>query len=268
MYVIGECINGMFKKVKSAIEERDKSAIQDLARRQVDNGADALDLNVGTVSGDPQEVMMWLVETVREITDVPLSIDSPKWAVQKEVVPRVPGEAIINSCKADDEELEKYIDLALESGASLLALTIDKQGVPSDTDRRVELGAQIAAKTMEKSLPIERLFVDPIILPVNAAPAQPRHVLAALQQLKLLSDPPPRLVIGLSNVSQNCTNRKLINRTYLVMALGAGLEAAILDPLDKDLMDAITTAELLQEKMIYCDSFLDAQRMRSQTAKA
>lgn len=265
MYVIGECINGMFKKVNKAIEARDKAVIQELARQQVAAGADALDLNVGTASGDATEIMSWLVETVSEVTDAALSIDSPKWAVQQQVVPKVPGKAIINSCKADDDQLDKYMSLAVDNDASLIALTIDRNGVPSDTDKRVELGAQIVTKAAEKAMPIENVLIDPIILPVNAAPAQPRHVVGALQQLQLLSDPAPMLVLGLSNVSQNCNHRKLINRTYVVMAMTAGMNAVILDPLDTDLMNALTTTELLQEKAIYCDSFLDAQRMRSNT---
>ncbi|MCX5769451.1 MAG: methyltetrahydrofolate--corrinoid methyltransferase, partial [Candidatus Hydrogenedentes bacterium] len=96
----------------------------------------------------------------------------------------------------------------------------------------------------------------------NVAPKQAQNVIATLQQLKMLSDPPPHLNIGLSNLSQNCNHRPLINRTYLVMALAAGLDAAILDPLDKELMDAIITTELLMEKVIYCDSFLDAHRLQ------
>jgi len=263
MYVIGERLNGMFKDVRKAIEGNDAGVIQELALKQLECGADALDLNVGPAKAEPVKTMMWLVETVREVTDAPLAVDSPKWAVQSEVVPKVPGKVIINSSKADPEELIKYVGLAVEHDAALVALTIDQQGVPSDTDKRVELGAQIGAMAMDGGLPMDRLFIDPIILPVNVAPKQPMHVLAAMQQLKMLSDPPPHLILGLSNVSQNCSNRSLINRIYLVMAMTAGLDAAIADPLDSDLMNAAITAELLQEKMIYCDSFLDAHRMRA-----
>jgi 5-methyltetrahydrofolate corrinoid/iron sulfur protein methyltransferase len=261
MYVIGERINGMFKSVRKAIEESDKKVIQDLALAQVAAGAAALDVNVGPAKVDPLKALFWLVETIREVTDKPLAIDNPKWEMQKEVIPRVGGHAIINSCKADPEQLEKYLGLAVENNASLVALTIDQQGVPADDSKRIELGAQIGAMAMDAGLPMDHLFIDPIILPVNVAPKQPEHVLSALRQLVLLNDPCPHLIIGLSNVSQNCSNRPLINRIYLVMAMTAGLDAAIADPLDTELMNAAITAELLQEKMIYCDSFLDAHRM-------
>ncbi|NIA12461.1 MAG: dihydropteroate synthase [Nitrospiraceae bacterium] len=262
MHVIGERLNGMFKDVRKALEEQDVAAIQDLAKAQVNAGAGILDLNVGPAKVDPLEGMRWLIETAAAATEVPLAIDNPKWEIQKAVVPMLGDRAIINSCKADEEELDKYMALAVENNAGLVALTIDKQGVPSDVDRRVELGAQIGAKAMEAGLPMDKLYIDPIILPVNVAPKQPENVLAALEQLKMLSDPPPHFVLGLSNVSQGCNHRSLINRIYLVMAMSAGLDSAIMDPTDKDLMDAVITTELLQEKMIYCDSFLDAQRMR------
>ena len=262
MHVIGERLNGMFKDVRTALEEQDVAAIEDLAKKQVSAGASILDLNVGPAKVDALEGMRWLIETVAAATEVPLAIDNPKWEIQKAVVPMLGARAIINSCKADEEELDKYMGLAVENNAGLVALTIDKQGVPSDVDGRVALGALIGAKAMEAGLPMDKLYIDPIILPVNVAPKQPENVLAALEQLKMLSDPPPHFVLGLSNVSQGCNNRTLINRIYLVMAMTAGLDSAIMDPTDKELMDAVITTELLQEKMIYCDSFLDAQRMR------
>ncbi len=266
MYVIGERLNGMFKSVHKAIQEKDKKAIQDLALAQTGAAAQALDLNVGPASDKPVQAMMWLVETVREVTKVPLAIDSPRWDVISEVVPKVSGQAIINSCKSDASELDRYMALAVKCNASLIALCIDEKGVPADAEKRVELGAFAATKAMEAGLPMDRLFVDPIILPVNVAPKIPNAVMTALSQLKMLCDPAPRLVLGLSNVSQGCGERKLINRIYLVMATAAGMNAVIADPLDTDLMDAAITAELLGQKAIYCDSFLSAYRMSVKSA--
>ncbi len=268
MYVVGECLNGMYMDVRQAINDRDKSAIQERARNQVEAGANALDLNVGPVGGDPAEAMLWLAETTREVTDVPLWIDTPKWSVVEQVLPKVAGPKAINSTKADEDALEKYVALAVQNDAGLIALTMDAKGVPNDAEKRVELGATILTKAMEGGLPTDKLYIDPIILPVNVAPDQPMNVLEALQQLVMFSDPPPHLVLGLSNVSQKCNHTTLINRIYLVMALTMGLDSAIMDPLDKELMDALITAELLQTKAIYCDGFLEAYQMRSQAAKA
>ena len=260
MYVIGERINGMFQNVKDAIRQQDAQVIRDLAARQVAAGAKALDVNVGPAVSDATGAMLWLAKTIREVTDVPVSIDTAKWSVMSAVVPQVPGEKILNSSKADPDILSKYVQLAVENGAGLIALTIDADGVPGNADKRVELGAQAITFAMEGGMDMDKLFVDPIILPVNVAQKNPADCMAAVAQLRMFADPPPHLVIGLSNLSQRCTNRQLINRTYLTMAMSHGLDAAILDPLDRELMDVVTTTELLLGKMIYCDSFLEAAR--------
>ncbi len=260
MYVIGERINGMFVDVKAAIREKKAAVIQDLAKRQLAAGAKALDVNVGPAVADAAGAMLWLVETIRKVSDAPVAIDTAKWKVMAEVVPQVPGDVILNSTKADPEMVTQYVGLAAEHNAGLIGLTIDADGVPGNVDKRVELGANIIALAMEGGLDVTKLFIDPIILPVNVAPQTPGNVLEAITQLRRFCDPPPHLLLGLSNVSQKCNQRRLINRTYLAMGVAEGLDSAIMDPLDKELMDTAITAELLMGKMIYCDSFLEAAR--------
>jgi len=260
MYVIGERINGMFENVKQAIRSKNAKVIQDLARRQLAAGAWALDVNVGPAASDAKGAMLWLVESIRAVTDAPLSIDTARWDVMSAVVPQVSGDKILNSSKADPEIASQYVGLAVQHGAGLIGLTIDAEGVPGNVEKRVELGAQIITIAMEGGLPLEKLFIDPIILPVNVAPKNPEHCMQAIAQLKLFADPPPHLLLGLSNVSQRCAERSLINSTYVAMAMAHGLDAAIMDPLDPALMSTAITAELLLGKMIYCDSYLDAAR--------
>ena len=115
---------------------------------------------------------------------------------------------------------------------------------------------------MEGGLDMDKLFIDPIILPVNVSPKNPGNCMQVINQIRMFADPPPHLILGLSNVSQRCNNRELINRTYLAMAMAQGLDAAIMDPLDTELMDTAITADLLNEEIIYCDSFLQAARSR------
>jgi len=167
---------------------------------------------------------------------------------------------IINSTTGQDEKIDQLMPLAVEHNADIIGLTMDDRGVPGDAERRAEIALNILAKAMEYGLSPDRLFIDPIILPCNVAQPQAGHVLETIRNLKLMSDPPPRSVLGLSNVSQGTKERNLINRVYAVMAVAAGLDAAILDPMDSDLMDAVITAELLLNKHIYCDSFLQAYR--------
>jgi 5-methyltetrahydrofolate corrinoid/iron sulfur protein methyltransferase len=257
MYVIGERINGMFENVKQAIRGKKAKVIQDLAKRQLAAGAQALDVNVGPAAADAQGAMLWLAESIRQVTDAPLSIDTAKWDVMAAVVPK-----ILNSSKADPEIATRYVHLAVEHGAGLIGLTLDAAGVPGNIEKRVELGAQLITIAMEGGLGMDKLFIDPIILPVNVAAQNPAHCMQAIAQLKLFADPPPHLLLGLSNVSQRCRERSLINRTYVAMAMAHGLDAAIMDPLDAELMNTAITADLLAGKMIYCDSYLDAARPR------
>jgi len=248
----------MFTDVRKAIEKRDKGPVQELAVKQIEAGADALDLNVGPVRGGATENMLWLIETAQEVTDKPLCIDTAKQDVMKTAVPACKNPAIINSSKAVEAQLEEYVQLAHENNAGIVALTIDQTGVPKDVDGRVQMAATIVTKAMEGGLDMERLFIDPVILPVNVAPKQPTFVLQALQQMKMLTDPAPHFVIGLSNVSQNCRERSLLDRCYVTMAIGAGLDSAIMNALDTELMQAAIAAEVLMEKHLYCDDFVAA----------
>lgn len=262
MLVIGELINGMYKDVKSAIANRETDIIQHLALDQIKAGAKALDLNTGPYSSNPKDDMKWLVETIQNGTAISLSIDSTKLDVIEEGLRLAKVRPIINSTSADEEKMDKIFGLAKRYNAQVIGLTMDKTGVPNTCARRVELATKIVAKAIDCGISTEDIFLDPIVLPVNVAQAQGAEVLESIREFKLLSDPAPQTVIGLSNVSQGGKLRSLINRTFLVMAVANGLSAAMLNPLDKELMDAMITAELILNKNIYCDSFLDAYRKR------
>ena len=262
MLVIGERINGMFKDVAKAIADKDKTIIQNLAREQVAAGSGALDVNVGPAAADAVGAMGWLVETIQEAVDLPLALDSPKSQVLEQGLKLARKKAIINSTTADKAKLDTLLPMAKKYGASLIGLTMAKSGIPRDKNERSEFAAQIVSACMEAGVNLENLYLDPIILPVNVTQPQVKEVLESIREFRLLSDPPPKTVVGLSNVSQGSESRGLINRTFLVMAVASGLDAAIADPLDKALMDAMITAELLLNKHIYCASFLDAYRKK------
>jgi len=266
MILIGERINGMFKNVKEAIASKDKKIIQDIARRQTEAGASYLDVNVGTASADPEDTMCWLVETIQETCSTPLSLDSQKPTVIAAGLKAINAEngVILNSTplnkKSDEEIFDKYIEMANSAGprAGIIALTMDKNGVPQNTDTRVAIAADIISKAMELGFDSQRIFIDPIILPVKVpnAQVQPGNILSAMDQIRLLSDPAPKMTIGLSNLSQGAAERGIINRVFLAMAISRGLDSAIVDVLDADLMNTVATAEMLMNKQIYSDSFL------------
>jgi 5-methyltetrahydrofolate corrinoid/iron sulfur protein methyltransferase len=266
MILIGERINGMFTDVKQAIADGDKKVIQDLAAKQTAAGATYLDVNVGTAAADQITTMKWLVETIQETCSTSICLDSQKpdvIAAGLEVINADNG-VLLNSTplnkKSDAEVLDKYIEMAEQAGpkANIIALTMDKNGVPQDTDTRVAIAAEIVEKAMEKGFDTQRIFIDPIILPVKVpnAQTQPGNILDAMEQIRYLADPAPHMTIGLSNLSQGTTERSLINRIFLAMAVSRGLDSAIVEVLDTELMNALATAEMLMNKQIYSDSYL------------
>lgn len=266
MILIGERINGMFKNVKEAIAQKDKKVIQEIAKKQTDAGASYLDVNVGTAAADQEGTIQWLVETIQETCSTPLSLDSQKPNVIAAGLKVINAEngVILNSSplnkKSDEEIFDKYIEMANQAGpkANIIALTMDKNGVPQDIDTRVAIAAEIVSKAMEKGFATQRLLIDPIILPVRVpnAQIQPGNILSAMEQIRLLAEPAPVMTIGLSNLSQGTTERSLINRIFLAMGISRGLDSAIVDVLDQDLMNVVATAEMLMNKQIYSDSFL------------
>jgi 5-methyltetrahydrofolate corrinoid/iron sulfur protein methyltransferase len=260
--VIGELINGMYKDVGKAILNKEGDIIQRLALDQVSSGANVLDVNTGPYSKNPKDDMKWLIESIQNVVDVTLALDSTKADVIEEGLKLVKKRAIINSTNADEAKMAGIFELAKKYDSQVIALTMDKSGVPNERNKRIELAAAIIAKAMEYEINTEDIFLDPIVLPVNVAQTQGLEVLESIREFSHLSDPAPNTVVGLSNVSQGTKFRSLINRTFLVMAIANGLTAAILDPLDTELMDAMITAELVLNKNIYCDSFLDAYRKR------
>ncbi len=264
MFIIGERINGMFKDVKEAIGQKNKAIIQDLAKKQIACGADALDVNVGPASANPKESMEWLVKTITEVTDAPLAIDTTKYDVMELGLSLCKSKPIINSLNASEEKINKLLPLAKKFNASIIALTMDQSGIPKDSDGRLALAIKIVSACIDHGIDMSNLYIDAVILPANVAQGHAKEVLKTIKEIKVLSDPAPKTILGLSNVSQGALAkyRNLINMTFLVMAVSSGLDAAIMDAEDKLLMDAVITAELLMEKQLYCDSFLDAYRKK------
>lgn len=262
MFIIGELINGMYQNIGRAIKEKNKQVIQKCARQQIEAGADALDVNCGPASANPVADIQWLVEAIQEVSDRPLAIDSSKPRVIESALKLIKNKAIINSTTADEEKLAVLLPLAKKYNTRLIGLTISSKGIPQNKDQRLELAATIVSHCADSGFPIEDLYLDPIVLPVNVAQAQMKDVLESIREFKIISQPPPKAIVGLSNVSQGSCARSLINRTFVAMAVAFGLDAAILDPQDKDLMDALITSELILNRQIYCDAYLDAYRKK------
>jgi len=264
LILIGERINGMFRDIREAIAARDEGPVVEWARRQAAAGAHYLDINTGPGVGPQEaaEVMAWLVRVAQEACSLPCCLDSPHPDALRAGLDVHKGRAIINSTSAEQEKMDILFPMAVEYGAAIIGLAMDGKGVPKDANDRLALAMELVANADAHGLPMEDLFIDPLILPVNVAQEHVPEVLETLRGVKLLANPAPLTVVGLSNVSQRAPNRPLINRTFAVMAVAAGLDAAILDVEDGDLLDAIATARVLMNKEVYCDSYLKVFRTR------
>lgn len=248
MYILGENIHIISPKVKEAIANRDGAFFVELARKQVQNGAKALDLNVGPQKKAGPEVVSWLVDVMQEAvgTDFTLSFDTTNLEAIKAGVKKVPrGRAIINSTSAEAERLEAVPPVAVEYGTKLIGLTMAKEGIPVSAEARVSLALEKLVPRMEEvGLPLERLIIDPLVLTVKGCQ---EYVPQCVEAVRILKQSGLAVLTnaGLSNVSNQVPPelRPLINRTYMVMLMAVGLDMAIADPLDHDLREFIRIVE-------------------------
>lgn len=247
MYKIGENIHIISPKVKEALAERNGAFFVDLARKQKEAGADAIDLNIGPRKKDGPEVVEWLVDCMQEaVPGTTISFDTTNLAAIKTGLKLWGADAIINSTSAEPERLENVPPLAAEFGAKIIALCMEKSGIPVSADARVGIAMEaLIPRAEELGIPMQNLLVDPLVLTVSGCQEYVPEAIEAVRMIKMVADPAPMTVVGLSNVGNQVPYemRPLLNRVYMVMLMAAGLDAAIIDPLDDKLNEAIITIQ-------------------------
>jgi len=247
MYIIGENIHIISDKVKEALKNRDREFFMDLAVRQVEAGAKAIDVNLGPRKKDWDEVFPWMVETLETVVDVPLSIDTTNTDGMEAALKKITkAQPILNSTSAEPERLAKVPELAKKYNAKIIALTMGQAGIPVGADERVTIAVEtLIPHLMEIGFNMEDLIIDPLVLTVSGCQEYCPELLGAVQMLQYSWDPSPMISVGLSNVSNAVPreNRPLINRTYLSMLMGVGLQTMIADPLDYEQNNVIKWIE-------------------------
>ncbi len=259
MIFIGERINAGFKDIKRAIQEKDGDIIKEWARKQANAGANYIDVNLGTASNKPED-LCWMIEQVQDEVDLPISIDNNRSIMLKEAIPICKKPPLVNSTTADEAKLDELLPLVAEHKASIIGLVMDESGSPKSADQRVENAGKIFAKIMDYGMEPEQLFLDPIVMPLKFMQEQAKEILSGAAQFKLFSDPPCHIVCGLSNVSNGPPHKKMINRVFAAMPIANGLDAVICSVMDEELVNTILTAELVMNKAIYADSYIEAFR--------
>jgi 5-methyltetrahydrofolate corrinoid/iron sulfur protein methyltransferase len=235
MYIIGENIHIISPRIKEALAEKNIRFFQELAIKQVEAGAHYLDLNIGPQKKAGHEIMPWLVKGIQEVVDVPLVLDTTNLAAIEEGLKVAKHQCIINSTSAEEERLATVPPLAKKYNAKLIALTMGKSGIPVSAEERVNIALEyLIPRAVELGIPMEDLLIDPLVLTVSGCQEYCPECIEAVRMIKLAGDPPPMTNAGLSNVSNAVPNemRPLINRTYLVMLMAAGLDYVIANPLD------------------------------------
>jgi 5-methyltetrahydrofolate corrinoid/iron sulfur protein methyltransferase len=237
MYIIGENIHIISPRVKEAFANRDIKFFQESAVKQVEAGADALDLNIGPQKKAGHEILPWLINGVQQVVDVPLVLDTTNLAAIEEGLKVAKGQCIINSTSAEEERLATVPPLAKKYNAKLVALTMAKSGIPVSAEERVNIALEhLIPRAIEIGMPMEDLLIDPLVLTVSGCQQYCPECVEAVRILKVAGDPPPMTNAGLSNVSNAVPNemRPLLNRTYCVMLMAAGLDYVIANPLDRE----------------------------------
>ena len=265
MILIGEKINATLPSIRSMIQNRDGGAISGLAKRQAEAGGSFIDVNVGTGVGSRQEEvrsMEWAVEAIQSEVEVPLSIDSSDPAVLEAGLKRGNGRpSMVNSTKAEEESLEEIVPLASAYHSPLIALAMDESGIPETVQDRLHACEKIADACERWGVPMENVFFDPLVMPIGTDITQGLTTLETVTEIRK-EFPEAKTVLGISNISYGLPARSRLNAAFLHMAIYAGLDAAIVDLLDDDIMGEVRAAEVLVGKDRHCRRYTRAFRDR------
>ena len=236
MILIGENLNVMSKKVGEALKQKDPGPVRAMAEAEAKAGMDMLDINLGPARKNGPELMEWVIRTVREVTDLPLSLDTTNVEAIEAGLRVHDGKPLINSISARPERMAALMPMAKKYSASFIGLTLGEEGIPRDANERGLLAAQIVAEAGTYGIAEEDIWLDPIVLPINTQQAQ---IQGCTEFVAMLSElfPGCKSTCGLSNASNGipAVLRGVMNRTYLIMLKRYGLYSAIVDAFDEEL---------------------------------
>ncbi len=260
MIIIGEKINGTRKRVGEAVINRDGDFIRDLALRQFQNSASYLDINAGGLPQREPEDMAWLVQTVQQaVPDATLCLDSPNHRALRAGIEKAARTPMLNSLSAEQFRIDGVLPLACEFGTELILLPLDDNGIPATAEARLAVVRRLVEMTRKGGIPDEKLFVDPLVMAISTGIENGNITLETCRRIRE-EFPKVHLTCGLSNISFGMPLRPLLNQAFLVLALQAGMDSAILDPESRELREMMMAAETLLGKDRHCMNFNRAFR--------
>ena len=260
MIIVGEKINSSLKGVTEAVQSRDKNFVKQCALEQAKNGADYIDVNCGTLIDEEAQALAWLVQTVQQAVDKPCCIDSPNPLALEAALKVHRGKPMINSITGEEERYSAILPLVKQYEANIVALVMnDEYGMPKDADTKLKVGIQLIERLHSAGVPIGNIYIDPLVQPIST---NSNMAMVAIETIKGIraSYSQVHFMCGLSNVSFGLPKRGLLNRTFLTMCMLAGLDGAILDPGNKQIMNMIIAAEALLNKDPFTKKYLKSYR--------
>ena len=259
MLIIAERINSSRKQIAQAIAAGDRDFIQGEAKAQSLAGAHYIDVNAGTFVGEETEKLKWIVAAVQEVTELPLCIDSPDPGVIEAVLPLATKTPMINSITLESARIEGILPLVIGYRTKVIALCQAEKALSDTVDQMVALAGQLVEKLTGAGVPLDDLYIDPLVYPLSTNPKSAAATLEAIGEI-MKRFPGVHTVCGLTNVSYGLPSRKLINRAFLAAAIIEGLDSAIIDPTDKLLFAMLKAATLVAGRDDYCMDYISSFR--------
>ena len=259
MIIIGEKLNGSIPSMGKAIAEKNAAHIRDIAKKQSDAGASFIDVCASVPEEQELETLKWMIDLVQDVTDIPIAIDSPSVKICAEAIAfcRQPG--LINSVSMEGNKVDTVFPVIADTGWQCVALLSDDTGIPKSAEKRLQVFNALMEKAKRYRITPNRLHIDPLIEMLCTSEDGIAKILTTMKQIKA-QYPDIHLTGGASNISFNLPARKYINRAFIILAMGAGMDSAILDPLNRDMMGLIYATEALLGQDELCIEYINAFR--------
>lgn len=260
MIIIGEKLNSTIPAIREAVENKNSDAIATLAKMQHDAGASYIDINAGMFAEEEPGKLVWMARAVQEATGASLSIDSPNpEAIMRVLEVNTNSEVLINSITGESKRFQNVLPLVTGYETSVIALCMGDGGLPQTVPERLVIADMLVNDLVKAGVKEERIYLDPLVLPISTGTENGNIALETIRALRA-EYPKTHIACGLSNISFHLPARKLINQTFLVAAIAAGMDGAILDPLDQQLMAMLYASETVFGKDKNCKAYLQKYR--------
>lgn len=259
MKIIGEKINGAIPKVAEAIKNRDDAFIKELAAAQAAAGADYIDVCASVSPEQEPETLAWLLALVQSATDTPVCVDSPDPHVIVTMLEHIKKPGLINSVSMEGEKMDVIFPAIAKTEWDCVALLCDNDGIPQTAERRLEIADTIIEKALACGIGTNRLYIDPLVIALATDGGSMTKFMHCCRTLKERY-PDVHLTSGLSNIGFGLPVRKSVNQAFLTLAMSAGMDSAIMDPLNKDMLAALLITDALLENDKHCRRYTTAYR--------